>query len=73
MLLSIPGPIVELRNVAFEVESVEAAGKIGFRLFDVVATVVVEVFDHVLAFFSISGLKFGWKIVNQILLLYGIR
>ena len=39
MLLSILGLTVELGNVAFEVESVEAAGKIGLRLFDVVATI----------------------------------
>ena len=57
MLLSILGLAVELWDVAFKVESVESAGKISFSLFDVVATVVVGAFDHLLSLFAFLRLK----------------
>ena len=52
---------VEFGHVAFKVEGVEAAGKIGFRLFDVIAAVVAGVDDPFLTIAALLSLN--WKLI----------
>jgi hypothetical protein len=65
MHLSIFRLAVEFRDVAFQVERVEAAGKIGFRVFDVFAAVVAGVNDPFLTIAALLSLNGKLKSLNN--------
>ena len=61
MHLSIFRLAVEFGHVAFQVERVEAAGKIGFSVFDVFAAVVAGVDDFFLTIAALLSLNLEIK------------
>lgn len=62
MLLSVLGLAVKFGDVAFKIERVEAAGKVGFGFFDVIVTTVIASFDDLLSIPALLSLQMKFKV-----------